>query len=110
VFSMTDGLPDRESIEAGASVIDGGWPQVSAVLSDLDDKVRSLAAHGQVSDLDIRRARRESRRVLRDNRPDLGLCESCRKAPAVRRVSFADGVVFAVCPPCAAGAVAGVAA
>jgi hypothetical protein len=110
VFSMTDGLPDRESIEAGASVIDGGWPQVTAVLSDLDDKVRSLTAHRQVSDLDVRHARRESRRVLREHTADLGVCESCRQAPAVRRVVFADMVMFAVCAGCAAGAVAGVAA
>jgi hypothetical protein len=84
-----------------------------------------------------RAARREARRVLRgrhgehldhdrpvpelraavdlaahrtDRTPSgLGVCEACRQAPAVRRVTFADLVVFAVCASCAAGAV-GVAA
>ena len=81
-----------------------------------------------------RAARREARRVLRGRHlehdravPELraagdlaarrsdrtpagrGGCESCRQAPAVARVAFADLVVFAVCASCAAGAV-GVAA
>jgi hypothetical protein len=107
---MTDGLPGRESIEAGPSVVEGDWPQVSAVLSDLDANVRSLTVHGRVSDLDVRHARRESRRVLREHREELGVCQSCRQAPAVRRVVFADMVMFAVCTPCSGGAVAGVAA
>lgn len=110
MFSMTDGLPDRESIEAGVSVIVGDWPQVSAVLSGLDARVRSLTLHRQVSEADVRHARRESRRVLREHTADLGLCESCRQAPAVRRVVFADMVMFAVCNSCAGGAVGGVAA
>jgi hypothetical protein len=108
---MTDGLPGRESIEADTNVISGDWPQVSAVLSDLDASVRSLTVHGRVSDLDVRHARRESRRVLREHAAEvLGVCESCRQAPAVRRVMFADMVMFAVCTPCSGGAVVGVAA
>ena len=78
--------------------------------SDLDAHVRSLTAHGQVSDLDVRHARRESRRVCGDNRPDLGLCEVCRQAPAVRRAVFGNGGVGVVCTPCSRGAVGGVAA
>jgi hypothetical protein len=110
VFSMTDGLPDREPIEAGAHVIPGDWPQVSAVLSDLDAHVRSLRLHRQVTDADVRHARRESRRVLREHAPDLGVCESCRQTPATQRVVFADMVMVAVCTGCSAGAVGGVAA
>jgi hypothetical protein len=107
---MTDDLPVRESTTAGAHVIPGDWPQVSAVLSDLDEKVRSLALHRQVTDADVRHARRESRRVLREHGPDLGTCESCRQARAVRRVVFGNGGVGVVCTPCSGGAVAGVAA
>jgi hypothetical protein len=32
------------------------------------------------------------------------VCESCRLAPAVRRVLFADGAVFDTCAPCSRGA------
>jgi hypothetical protein len=107
---MTDGLPDREPIQTGAHVLDGDWPQVSTDLCDLDTHVRSLTARGLVSDADVRHARRQSRRILRAHATDLGVCESCRQAPATQRVVFTDGAMFAVCTQCAAGAVGEVAA
>jgi hypothetical protein len=79
-------------------------------LSDLDAGVRSLTGPGRGLQSEVRHARRESRRVLREHREALGLCESCRREPAVQRVVFTDLIMFAVCAGCAGGAVAGVAA
>lgn len=110
MFSMTDDLPARIPDAADTTGTETSWPQVAAVLADLDARVRSLTTTGQVSDLDVRHARRESRRLLRAVPADLGLCESCRQAPAVRRVVFGNGGVAVVCTPCSGGAVAGVAA
>jgi hypothetical protein len=106
---------------------------------EVDVRSMTAHRRRRVSSADVRlarrAARRQARRVLRGghgehlehDRPELrgavdlaarradrtpsglGVCESCRQAPAVRRVTFADLVVFAVCASCAAGAV-GVAA
>lgn len=113
-----------------------GGDDPATVLADLDARVRSLTSTRRVTGADVRHARREARRVLRESRPaapipgtdstddvasepastpvamvgsGLGVCESCRQVPAVQRVVFADLAVFAVCTPCAAGAL-GVAA
>jgi hypothetical protein len=102
--------PFSRSPGADRAQIDAPWPQVAAVLADLDDEIHDLTARHRVSGLDLRRARRTARRMLRERRVELGVCESCRLVPAEQRVVFADLVVFAVCTPCAAGAVAGVAA
>jgi hypothetical protein len=92
------------------------WPQVAAELADREDHVESLTAHRRqrASSAGVRlarrAARREAHRLLRDHRAGLGLCESCRRAPAEQRLAFANRAIFAVCSGCARDSVTGVAA
>ncbi len=134
MFSMPERLGDAHHDAADVPGRDGRWLD----LAGLEARLPTRAARRRVCELDTRHARRAARRVLRDVRTALDapqpaetptapqdatlavppanvvgglgvVCESCRRAPATRRVMFADLVVFAVCACCAGGAV-GVAA
>jgi hypothetical protein len=65
MFSMPDVLPDAEPTGADLAAIEQEWPQIAAELADLDEEIRTLAYGLGVSELDVRRVRRERRRALR---------------------------------------------
>lgn len=136
MFSMPEHVPVAGPSGSGAAVVDTEWARASTELAGLEARGRSLRARGRITAEDTRAARRAARRVLREHRthlphlqtepapmapvvlasvpapvvPVASTCESCRQVPAARRVVFIDGALFAVCPACASGAVAGVAA
>ena len=108
--------PFSGSRATGPSSVVPDWPHLAVELADREDRLQSMTVHRRQRSssarvrLARRAARREAHRLLRDHRAGLGLCESCRLAPAEQRVVFAGHVVFAVCSGCTADSVTGVAA
>jgi len=64
MFSVTDGLPEREPSAADLAAIEEEWPVIVRDLAVLDAEIRSLTGSGRVDELAVRRVRRARRRVL----------------------------------------------
>jgi hypothetical protein len=65
VFSMPDGFPDREPARKELAAIVAEWPLIEADLAVVDREIGRLAAAKTTDELQVRRARRWVRRVLR---------------------------------------------
>jgi hypothetical protein len=62
---MPDGFPDREPTRKELAAIETEWPLIEADLAAVDREIGRLVAAKTTDELQVRRARRWVRRVLR---------------------------------------------
>ena len=63
-----DSLTSAEPTEDDLAAIDAEWPSIAADIAAVDAEIVALTATHRVDELHIRRARRATRRVLREHR------------------------------------------
>ena len=62
-------MDDREPLPSELAAIEAEWPLIVAELAELDREIARLSLHDLLDQVQIRRARRLTRRTLRERTP-----------------------------------------